>query len=176
MAPIITSPGLGRTAGSPREQTCVLGVGWGRGGSEGLNGEPFSAYFTTQAVGVFQEALAASCDGLKAEYWREAPALWRQQRQTTHQPLMPTSKGPRSLLSALSPLSTAPSIFRSPVALTWPPGHSLEDCLPSAPSLFWVHIHCLRLVSMPLPPPPGEGPTASASHGALFLVPVPICS
>lgn len=50
-----------------------------------------------------------------------------------------------------------------------PETHILEDCLPNAPSLCWVHTHCLHLVSMELPP--GEGLTASARQGSHCLSP-----
>lgn len=50
-----------------------------------------------------------------------------------------------------------------------PETHVLENCLPSAPTVCWVHTHCLHLVSMELPPTSGEGPAASARQGSHSL-------
>lgn len=129
MAPIITSPGLGRTAGSPGERTCV--PRWG--GCLDVETLLSSLYHT--GCQPSQEALATSWDRLKAEYWWEAAALWRQQKQTTHKYLVPASTGPWDLrpeakrarwlqIPALNPVTTfySPSILQEPCDLglaTW---------------------------------------------------------
>lgn len=101
------------------------------------------------------EALPSSWDRLKAEHWREAAALWWQQRQTTCQHLEPTSKSPegwgqslsrpgepRSLLGLLL-LSTAQAFFRESYSLGLAAGSSRLSS-----SLAITHTH--RLPSCPL--------------------------
>lgn len=83
-----------------------------------------------------------------------------------------------SCLKGSSTPTTNPLVFSLLISqiliCALPEAQILEDCPPSSPSLCWVHTHCLHLVSMELPPTPGEGP--AASHPALLLVPIPVHS